>query len=75
MLPLSFAELQNAFSTHQSIVYVSIGTLIVPMGLHYARKVNRIHDGEPPLLPGALPIFGHALAFLRDSNKVYEAAR
>jgi hypothetical protein len=75
MLPLSFAELQNTFSTHKNIVYVALGALLVPIGLHYARKVNRIQDGEPPLLPGALPIFGHALAFLRDSNKVYEAAR
>jgi hypothetical protein len=75
MLPSSFTELQNAFSTHQVIVYVTLGALLVPIGLHYARKVNRIQDGEPPLLPGALPIFGHALAFLRDSNKVYEAAR
>ena len=75
MLPSSFAELQNAFSTHQDIVYVTLGTLLVSIGLHYARKVNRIHDGEPPLLPGALPIFGHALAFMKDSNKVYETAR
>jgi hypothetical protein len=75
MLPSSFAELQNTLSTHQSIVYATIGTLIVSITLYYARKVNRIDDGEPPLLPGALPIFGHALAFLRDANKVYEVAR
>ena len=75
MLPSSFAELQNTFSTHKNTVYVAIGTSIVFIGLNYARKVNRIQDGEPPLLPGALPIFGHALAFLRNSNKVYETAR
>jgi hypothetical protein len=75
MLPSSFAELQNTFLTHKNIVYAAVGTSIVSIGLHYAHKVNHIHDGEPPLLPGALPIFGHALAFLRNSNKVYEAAR
>jgi hypothetical protein len=75
MLPSSFAELQNAFSTHQGIVYVTFGTLLVSIALHYARKVNHIDDGEPPLLPGALPIFGHALAFLKNSNKIYETAR
>jgi hypothetical protein len=75
MLLSSFKELQNAFSTHQDIIYVTLGALLVSIGLHYARKVNRVHDGEPPLLPGALPIFGHAFAFMRDSNKVFETAR
>jgi hypothetical protein len=75
MLPSSFAELQNTFATHQSIAYVILGTLLVSITLHYARKINHIHEGEPPLLPGALPIFGHGLAFLKNSNKVYEAAR
>ena len=70
----SFTELQNAFSTHQ-YAYVVLGTLLVCIGLHYARKLNCVHDGEPPLLPGALPIFGHALALLKDTNKVFEASR
>jgi hypothetical protein len=75
MFPSFFAELQNAFSTHQSIVYVALGTLLVSIGLHFGHKVNRIQDGEPPLLPGALPCFGHALAFLKDSSKIYKTAR
>ena len=75
MFPLSFAELQSAFSTHKNIVYIALGISIVHIGLHYGRRVNRIHEGEPPLLPGALPIFGHVLAYLWKSNKVYEAAR
>ena len=74
MFPSSFTELQSAFSTHQ-YAYVALGTLLVCIGLHYARKINRVHEGEPPLLPGALPIFGHALALLKDTNKVFEAAR
>jgi hypothetical protein len=75
MLPSSFADIQSAFTTHQNLVYVAIGTSLVSIGLHYARKVNRLEDGEPPLLPGALPFFGHALAFTMNSNKVYETAR
>lgn len=30
---------------------------------------------EPPLLPGGLPILGHALAFNNDSSKVHQAAK
>jgi hypothetical protein len=75
MLPSSINEVQNAVSTHQEVIYITIGVLVGSIGLHYARKVNRINDGEPPLLPGALPVLGHALAFLKDNNKVYEAAR
>jgi hypothetical protein len=75
MLPSSINAFQNAVSTHHDIVYITIGVLIVSIGLYYARKVNHINDGEPPLLPGALPILGHTLAFMKDSNKVYETAR
>jgi hypothetical protein len=75
MLPSSFADIQNAFTTHKNILYVTIGTSLVFIGLRYARKVNRVEDGEPPLLPGALPLFGHVFAFLKNSNGLYEAAR
>jgi hypothetical protein len=75
MLPSSFTELQTALSTRQDIVYLTLGTVLVSIGLHYARKVNRVTDGEPPLLPGALPLFGHTLAFIKDTYKVYETAR
>jgi hypothetical protein len=75
MFPSSFTDLQGVFSVPRDIVYVTVGTVVVSLGLHYARKVNRVADGEPPLLPGALPILGHALTFLKDSNKVYETAR
>jgi hypothetical protein len=75
MLPSSINEFQNAASTHQDIVYITIGALIISIGLHYASKFNRINDGEPPLLPGAHPVLGHALAFMKNSNKVYETAR
>lgn len=34
-----------------------------------------IYPGEPPLLPGAVPILGHALAFNKDSSKVHAFAR
>jgi hypothetical protein len=75
MIPFSSSDLQGVLLTHQGLVYITLGTLLVSIGLHYALKVNRIREGEPPLLPGALPIFGHALAFLKDNNKVYETAR
>jgi hypothetical protein len=75
MLPSSISALKDAVSTYQDIGYVTIGVLVVSVGLHFARRVNRINDGEPPLLPGALPVFGHALAFARERNEVYEKAR
>jgi hypothetical protein len=75
MLPSSMNAFQNTVSTHQDIAYITIGVLIVSIGLYYALKVNRINDGEPPLLPGALPILGHTLAIMMDSNKLYETAR
>jgi hypothetical protein len=75
MMPSSINEFQNAVSTYQDIVYITIGVFIFYTGLYYARKINRINDGEPPLLPGALPILGHTLAIMKDSNKVYETAR
>jgi hypothetical protein len=59
----------------QGLVYIIFGALIISIGLYYASKVNRVNEGEPPLLPGALPLFGHALAFLKDTNKPYETAR
>jgi hypothetical protein len=75
MIPSSTNAFQNAAFTHQNIVYITIGVLIASLGLYYGRKVNRINDGEPPLLPGALPILGHTLAIMKDSHKVYETAR
>jgi hypothetical protein len=75
MVPFSISELQSALSTRQDLVYITFGALIVSVGLHYASKVNRVSEGEPPLLPGALPVFGHALAFMKDTNKLYEIAR
>lgn len=75
MLSSSFDELQNALSTHRDLLYATVGALVVSFTLHYASRVNRINEGEPPLLPGALPLFGHALSFVRDNNKVYETAR
>jgi hypothetical protein len=75
MIPFSPSDLQGTLLTHQGLVYITLGTLLISVGLYYAHKVNRVHEGEPPLLLGALPIFGHALAFLKDSKKVYETAR
>lgn len=75
MVPFSLSELQSALSTRHDLVYITFGALLVSIGLHYASKVNRVNEGEPPLLPGALPVFGHALAFMKDANKLYETAR
>ncbi len=75
MVPFSFSELQNALLTRHDLVYITFGAVLVSVGLHYASKVNRVNEGEPPLLPGALPVFGHALAFMKDTNKLYETAR
>jgi hypothetical protein len=75
MLPLSIIAFQNVVPTYPYIVYVTIGALIISVGLHYATKINRINAGEPPLLPGALPILGHTLAIIKDSNRIYQAAR
>jgi hypothetical protein len=75
MLPFSINAFQNAVSTYQDIVYVTTGILVVSVGLHVARRVNRVNDGEPPLLPGAFPVLGHALALAKERNKVYEKAR
>jgi hypothetical protein len=74
MLPSSINTFQNTVSTYQNIVYITIGALVISIGIHYASKVNRINDGEPPLLPGALPILGHTLAIIKDINGVYKAA-
>jgi hypothetical protein len=75
MLPSPINVSENAISTYQLIAYVTIGAFIVSAGLHYASKVNHINEGEPPLLPGALPVLGHALAFMKQRNKVYEKVR
>jgi len=75
MLSPSLSELPATLLAHKEIVYITLGTLLASLGLHYASKVNRVSEGEPPLLPGALPLFGHALSFIRNSNKVYEKAR
>jgi hypothetical protein len=75
MISFSFSELQDTLSTRQDLVYITLGVLLITIGFHYASKVNRVNEGEPPLLPGALPVFGHALAVLKDTNKLYETAR
>ena len=75
MTSFSFSDLQRAPLTLHDLVHIIFGALLISVGLHYASKVNRVNEGEPPLLPGALPVFGHALAFLKDTNKLYETAR
>jgi hypothetical protein len=75
MISFSLSDLHRAPLTLNDLVCIVLGALIVSVGLYYASKVNQVNEGEPPLLPGALPVFGHALAFLKDTNKLYETAR
>jgi hypothetical protein len=75
VMPFSSSDLQGALLIPQDFLYIIVGVSLISIGLYYASKVNRVNEGEPPLLPGAFPIFGHALALLKDSNKLYETAR
>ncbi|KAG9040575.1 hypothetical protein FS842_002984, partial [Serendipita sp. 407] len=54
---------------------VLLGTVLAIILVRQSFKVSQTKPGEPPLLPGTLPLLGHALSFNKDSNKLYEVAR
>lgn len=58
------------------LVIAGVSTLIVAAAWFMswnAKSTNAAN--EPPVLPGSLPILGHALAFGKSSSKVHQAAK
>lgn len=69
------ASLKEYLAFNPDVLYVSLGLGALSLFLHFTSKVNLVAPDEPPLLPGALPIVGHAVGYIRDLNAIYERAR
>jgi hypothetical protein len=55
---------------------VGVGSLLITVVLwSKLRKLNDVAPGEPPMLPGALPIVGHAISLVRDASSLHAYAR
>lgn len=59
----------------RSLVAAGVSLALIGLAWSYSSKVARVRPNEPPLLPGTVPILGHALKFGKDSNKLYIEAR
>lgn len=59
----------------RSIVAAGVSLALIGLAWTYSSKSARVRPNEPPMLPGSLPILGHALRFGKDANKVYIEAR
>ncbi|CCA68432.1 related to cytochrome p450, putative-Talaromyces stipitatus [Serendipita indica DSM 11827] len=55
--------------------FILLGTVLAGYVIRLSVKGSQTRPGEPPLLPGAVPLLGHALKFGSDSNGLYENAR
>ncbi|KAG8834044.1 hypothetical protein FRC17_009682 [Serendipita sp. 399] len=57
-----------------NIPLVITGFAVIVASVAATQYGKRMRPNEPPLLPGGVPIFGHALAFGKNPSKVFEAA-
>ncbi|KIM20443.1 hypothetical protein M408DRAFT_30369, partial [Serendipita vermifera MAFF 305830] len=51
------------------------GLLITTVLWSQLRKKSAVMVGEPPMLPGGLPVIGHAISLVRDANALHMYAR
>jgi hypothetical protein len=56
------------------LVIAGVSTIIVAAAWFGRWKPTNAAN-EPPLLPGGLPILGHALSFGKDSSKLFQFAK
>lgn len=55
---------------------VGVGSLLITVVLwSQLRKLNAVTAGEPPMLPGGLPVLGHAVSLVRDASALHARAR
>lgn len=55
---------------------IGVGSLLITLVFwSQYRKKNAVAVGEPPLLPGGLPLVGHAISLVRDANALHMYAR
>ena len=63
-------------STTNYPLLIGVGGLLITTVLwSQLRKKNAVAVGEPPLLPGGLPVIGHAISLVRDANALHMYAR
>ncbi|KAG8750845.1 hypothetical protein FRC14_000173 [Serendipita sp. 396] len=72
---ISFIQEKSTSLSTTTNASLLLGTVLVVILVRQSFKVSQTKPGEPPLLPGTLPLLGHALSFNKDSNKLYEVAR
>ncbi|KAG8769949.1 hypothetical protein FRC20_001720 [Serendipita sp. 405] len=53
---------------------VATGFVVIAATVVITQYGKRMRPNEPPLLPGGIPIFGHALAFGKNPSKLFEEA-
>ena len=49
--------------------------MITTMLWSQLKKLNDVAAGEPPMLPGGLPVLGHAVSLVRDASALHARAR
>lgn len=57
------------------LVASTVGAVVVGLVVNHWLRRDNLRPNEPVLLPGSLPIFGHAIEFGKDANKLYLRVR
>jgi len=59
----------------RSLIAAGVSFVLIAAAWAYSATVSRVRINEPPVLPGSIPLLGHALAFGKDSSKLFIEAR
>jgi hypothetical protein len=59
----------------RSLIAAGVSFVLIAAAWAYSASVSRVRVNEPPVLPGSVPLLGHALAFGKDSSKLFIEAR
>lgn len=57
------------------LIAAGVSFLLVAAAWAYTANASRVRTDEPPVLPGTVPILGHALAFGKNSSQLFINAR
>jgi hypothetical protein len=57
------------------LIAAGVSFVLIAAAWAYSAMASRVRINEPPILPGSVPLLGHALAFGKDSGKLFTEAR
>jgi hypothetical protein len=57
------------------LIAAGVSFVLIAAAWAYSARVSRVRINEPPVLPGSVPLLGHALALGKNSNNLFTKAR